>query len=225
MFCIAPCSAVALAFVTCVLALSASNATASDDAVDQTTRAVVAAKADPERGHAEFERHCARCHGRGGQGGVSRRIPVLAGQRFGYLVRQLADLSAGERDSGAMHPAVSATEMRDPQTRADVATYLSGTAVPRRTQTGDGRHLGLGEATFRIECASCHGDDARGDDDAVVPSLRNQNYASLLSQMERLTDLHRHNIDENVAQLLHSLKPDEASAVADYLSRLRAPLQ
>jgi cytochrome c553 len=208
-----------------LLALNAPIARAAGEAAARLARSALAATADPGRGRTEFDRYCARCHGTNAAGDVNRRIPVLAGQRFRYLVRQLADLSTAERDGGAMHPALAAQAIRDPQTLADVALYASSATVPEHTQTGDGRHLGLGEATYRIECALCHHDDARGDDDGGVPSLRNQNFASLLSQMQRLTDVHRHNIDENVAQLLHSLKPDEARAVADYVSRMRGPRQ
>jgi cytochrome c553 len=214
-------SPAALAIIAFTLALTAPQAKAAGEGVDELTRAALAAPADPLRGRAHYERHCARCHGAAAEGDDRRRIPVLAGQRFGYLVRQLAGFATAERESAAMHPVVAAKELRLPQTWSDVAAYLHGAAVPEHTRTGDGRQLGLGEATFRIECASCHHDDARGDDDGAVPSLRNQNYATLLSQMRRLSDIHRHEMAEPVAQLVHSLRSDEAQAVADYVSRMR----
>lgn len=214
-----------LSVIAVVATLSAPRAGASAETVDQLTRTALGAKADPKRGRTQFDRSCAQCHGAGGRADANHRIPVLAGQRYAYLVRQLASLSGDQRESDNMHRGLSAAELREPQTWADVAAYLNGAPPPSHPQTGDGRDLGLGEATFHVECASCHYDDARGDDDGLVPSLRNQHYAYLLSQMRRLSELHRHNIDENIARLLRSLKPDEASAVADYLSRLRGRLQ
>jgi cytochrome c553 len=213
--------AATLCVIAAVTAPGVPVAGASEETVDQLTETALAAVPNPGRGHAQFDRHCARCHGAGGRGDTNHRVPVLASQRYAYLVRQLASLSGGQRESVNMHRALSAAELHDPQTWADVAAYLEAAPVPPHLQTGDGRDLGLGEATFHVECASCHYDDARGDHDGLVPSLRNQNYAYLLSQIRRLSELHRHNVDENIARLLRSLKPDEASAVADYLSRLR----
>jgi len=198
-------------------------ARATEDSVEPLTQTALALTADPVHGHAQFARYCARCHGASGRGDVNRRIPVLANQRFAYLVRQLASLSEEARDSANMHHALSATVAHDPQTWADVAAYLSTARAPSHTQAGDGRHVALGEATYRILCASCHHDDAWGDDDGFVPSLRNQNYAYLLSQMGRIPALHRRGIDENFAALIRSLKPDEAAGLADYLSRQRGP--
>ncbi len=214
-----------LSVVAAVAMLGIPRASASEQAVDQLTQTALAAQADPKRGHAQFDRYCAGCHGSGGRADANQRIPVLAGQRFAYLVRQLASLAGEQRESVNMHRGLSAAELRVPQTWADLAAYLNAAPVPAQPQTGDGRDLGLGEATFHVECASCHYDDARGDDEGLVPSLRNQHYTYLLSQIRRLSQLHRHNVDENIARLLRSLKPDEASAVADYLSRLRGPPQ
>ena len=214
-------AAAALSLIAVAAAAGVSCALAAEPGVDQLLQTALAAKADPKHGHVQFDRHCARCHGAGGRGDVNHRVPVLAGQRRAYLVRQLAALSGDQRESANMHRALSVAELHDPQTWADVAAYLEAAPLPPHPRTGDGRALGLGEATFHVECASCHHDDARGDDDGLIPSLRNQHYLYLLSQMRRLAELHRHDMDENIARLLRSLKPDEASAVADYLSRLR----
>jgi cytochrome c553 len=215
----APRRTVALAVLAIGLAVGAPRATAADDRIDSLTQAALARTADPKHGQAQFGRHCARCHGAAGRGDASPRVPVLAGQRFPYLVRQLASLSDTRRESANMHRALSGAALHDPQAWADVAAYLEGAPVPAAPRTGDGTHVALGEATFRILCASCHHDDARGDDDGFVPSLRNQHYAYLLSQMHRIPQLHQRDVDENFAALLRSLKDDEAIGIADYLSR------
>ena len=193
------------------------------ETTDPSAQTPLGAKADAGRGQVLFDQYCARCHGAGGSADARHGVPVLAGQRFGYLVQQLSALSDGARDGASMHRALSTAELTGIQARTDVAAYLAGARVPANPQRGDGSHLPLGEATFRVLCVSCHHEDAGGDDDGPVPSLRNQHYAYLLSQMRRIPGLHRHGIDENFAALLRSLDRDEAAGIADYLSRQRGP--
>jgi cytochrome c553 len=200
-----------------------SRLAASPESVDQLTQLARAAKAHPARGAKLFAQHCARCHGSQAQGAANLEIPVLAGQRFAYVVRQLAGMAGGERENAAMHPLFSEPGLREPQTWADLAAYVTRAPVPRRRSIGDGTQLATGEAIFHLQCASCHRDDARGDDDGFVPSLRNQHYTYLANQMIRLGRYDRHNADENLARFLHSFNSDEQSAVADYLARLRGP--
>ena len=196
---------------------------ASEETVDLNTQAALALDAHPDRGAAQFARHCARCHGPQAQGDASRAIPSLAGQRFTYLVRQLANFAGGERDSDTMHLVVSHKEMREPQTWVDIAAYLNRTAPSQRAQTGDGADLALGRGIFREQCASCHRADAHGNRDGFVPSLRNQHYAYLVIQMHKLGEGYRHNVDENLMRFLHSFDGRDMTATADFLSRLRGP--
>ena len=67
---------------------------------------------------------CERCHGPLGQGDLLRRRPRLAGQHYGYLLRQLQETAADKRPGMDrahvdMLRGVSAEEMRG------VADYLS----------------------------------------------------------------------------------------------------
>jgi cytochrome c553 len=196
---------------------------ASEEAVDRETQAALALDAHPDRGAAQFARHCARCHGSQAQGDASGAIPSLAGQRFTYLVRQLANFAGGERDSDTMHRVISRKEMREPQTWVDIAAYLNRTAPSSRAQTGSGMDLKLGEGIFHEECASCHRADAHGNGDGFVPSLRNQHYAYLVIQIHKLGEGYRHNVDENLMRFLHNFDERDMTATADFLSRLRGP--
>jgi cytochrome c553 len=65
------------------------------------------------------------------------------GQRFAYLVRQLANFAGDERDSETMHRVVSQRELGGAQSWADIAAYLNRTPSLHRAQTGDGRRLAL----------------------------------------------------------------------------------
>jgi cytochrome c553 len=190
---------------------------ASEEAVDRQTQAALILDVHPDRGAAQFARYCARCHGSQAQGDASRAIPNLAGQRFTYLVRQLANFAGGERDSDTMHLVQSRKEMREPQTWVNIA------APSHRAQTGDGAALALGQGIFHEQCASCHRTDAHGNGDGFVPSLRNQHYAYLVIQMHKLGEVYRHNVDENLTRFLQSFDDRDMTATADYLSRLRGP--
>lgn len=213
---------VVLMAIAAFFALGAA-ARASEEAVDRATQEALSLDVHPDRGASLFGRHCARCHGSQAQGDPDRAIPALAGQRFDYLVRQLADFAGGERDSDTMHTVTSKKELRGPQTWVDVAAFLNKSPLAHRAQTGDGRHVALGRAIFREQCATCHRGDAHGDTEGFVPSLRSQHYGYLLNQMHKLGEGRRHNVDEDLVRFLRSFEEEDMSATADYLSRLRGP--
>jgi cytochrome c553 len=204
-------------------ALDSVDARASQESVDRATQTALSLDANPDRGAAQFDHYCVTCHGSQAQGDAGVGIPALAGQRFAYLVRQLANFVGEERDSGTMHAVVSQTELREPQTWVDIAAYLNRVPMSNRTQTGDGTRLGLGRGIFHEQCASCHRRDAHGDGDGFVPSLRNQHYHYLVNQLRKLGEAYRHNVDENLVRFIGSFDDQDVRATADYLSRLRGP--
>ena len=177
----------------------------------------------PEKGAKLFAKYCVACHGEDGSGNSARAVPSLAGQRQAYLIKQLADFAQHERESAAMHAVVSQAVLREPQAWADIAAYLNGQQPAPSPETGNGENLELGEAIFGEQCASCHEEDGRGDDDGFVPSLRNQHYSYIVRQVENLAAWHRRNVDDDLVRFLASFEEDERMAVADYLSRLRGP--
>ncbi len=199
----------------------ASRVLADDVQVDRVTRSALKLDANPKRGAETYSKVCAHCHGADAHGDARRVIPALAGQRFAYLVRQLANFAGDERDSAAMHRIVSRPELRDAQAWVDVAAYLNALPVAAFEVTGDGSKVALGRGIFHEQCASCHRPDARGDDAGFVPALRNQHYSYLVSQLHKLSAGARHNADEDLVRFLRSLEEDDIAAVADYLSRLR----
>jgi cytochrome c553 len=195
-------------------------AVASTEAVDQLTRTALALEVKPAHGRLRYEENCAPCHGATGQGDAARVIPALAGQRFRYLVRQLANLSGDQRDSMTMHRVLAGKGLDEPQTWVDIAGYVSRLPARRHATTGEGSELELGKAIYLEQCKSCHGAGARGGEDGFVPSLRAQHYPYLVAQISNLADGARHNVDEALVQFLRSFDSGEIRAVADYLSRL-----
>jgi cytochrome c553 len=209
--------------IFCALfALETSIAFASEEAVDRRTQEALELDAHPKHGALVFRESCARCHGVEAQGDAARAIPALAGQRFKYIVRQLANFAGAERDSATMHHVITQNELRKPQTWVDIAAYLNNVPMSRRAQTGDGAHVGLGRGIFHEQCASCHRADAHGDAEGFIPSLRHQHFSYLVAQLQKLSEGYRHNVDEDLVRFLRSFDDEEIRATADYLSRLPA---
>jgi cytochrome c553 len=205
--------------------LSGAGVSASPTRVDQLVRAALQLDANVKRGSGLYEVHCARCHGQGAVGDSRNVIPALAGQREAYLIKQLADFAELERTGEEMHAVVSKAAISEPQEWADLAAYISQLPVVRLPETSTGEGVELGEAIFQEQCASCHEEDARGDDDGFIPSLRDQHYSYLVRQMRGLAASHRLNVDTDLVRFIDSLDTDEMTAVADYLSRLRGPVR
>lgn len=198
---------------------------ASPMSVDEKIRNTLQLDQNMKRGEQLYATYCSNCHGPQALGSAAKFIPSLAGQRRAYLVKQFADFSEMERASRTMHGVVSQSELASEQAWANLSAYLN--SLPRASfpQTGDGRGLELGEAIFQDQCASCHDEDARGDDDGFVPSLRDQHYSYLVRQMRSIASWHRLNVDADLVRYLDSLDTEEATAVADYLSRMRGPVK
>ncbi|MFC4313128.1 c-type cytochrome [Steroidobacter flavus] len=205
--------------------LSVGTVVASPSSVDEKIRNALQLDQNIARGEKLYAAECAQCHGQRALGSASRVIPSLAGQRRAYLVKQLADFSEDERASREMHAVINKPGLADEQAWADLSGYLN--SLPRASfpQTGDGRGLELGEAIFQDQCASCHQEDGRGDDDGFIPSVRDQHYAYLVRQMRSIASWHRLNVDADLVRYFDSLDTEEATAVADYLSRMRGPIK
>ena len=218
----ASCTGVLVA-IAAAFALVSGEVRASEEAVDRATQTAMSLDAHPDRGAAQFDHYCARCHGSHAEGDANRSIPALASQRFAYLVRQLANFAGFERDSNTMHGVLSQMELPGPQSWVDIAVFLNRAPPSNRAETGDGTQVAVGRGIFHEQCASCHRIDAHGDGDGFVPSLRNQHYRYLVRQMHKLGEGSRHNVDEDLVRFLRSFDEQDMSATADYLSRLRGP--
>jgi cytochrome c553 len=201
------------------------SAWGAPERVDQLIRTTLELEPDLERGAALYEQHCKSCHRDNAGGSAAEFVPSLAGQRRAYLIKQLADFAEAERDSTRMHSVVARRAVREPQEWADLTAYLNGLPVNQHNEIGDSKHLSLGEAAYRQWCQSCHEEDARGDDDGFVPSLRNQHYSYLYQQMLGLARSHRRNVDDDLVRFLGSLDAEEVMGLADYTARMRGPIR
>ena len=120
-------------------------------------------------------------------------------------MRQLANFAGDERESAIMQRVLEHPVLNEPQTWVDIAAYLNNLPMRVPAGTGDGARVALGRGIFHEQCASCHQRDAHGDDEGFVPSLRNQQYTYLVSQLEKLAEGRRHNVDEDLVRFWRSL--------------------
>jgi len=71
-----------------------------------------------------YSRDCRACHGEHGQGNAREFYPVIAGQNYHYLLRQLRGVANGERRN--LHPAMAVTVSRlDDAGLVALADYVS----------------------------------------------------------------------------------------------------
>lgn len=80
-------------------------------------------------GQKVYEKHCASCHGKKGEGDAAKFIPVLAGQHFAYVLRQAQDIRDGKRGNAHKDMAKVVKKLGDKELTA-VADYLSRLATP-----------------------------------------------------------------------------------------------
>jgi len=80
--------------------------------------------ANLREGASVYFQKCERCHGPIGQGDLLRNRPRLAGQHYGYLLRQLQETAAGERPGMDRQHVERLRELTPGQIRG-VADYLS----------------------------------------------------------------------------------------------------
>ena len=177
-----------------------------------------------ERG-LEIYRSCARCHKPEGWGLPSGTVPQLAGQHRKVVIKQLADIRAGNRDNPLMIPYASAEAIGGAQAVADVAGYIDTLEISVGNGKGPGRDLELGERLYQEHCARCHGTTGEGDADNYAPRIQAQHYKYLVRQFRWIKDGKRRNANAEMVAQIQDFKEREFQAVLDYVSRLEPPAE
>jgi cytochrome c553 len=87
---------------------------------------------DLEEGKMLYERDCVKCHGPHGEGNAEKFYPVLAGQHYKYLLRQIGDI-AERRRRNANPDMVKIVEKYTPEQQAAVVDYMSRLTWPGKS--------------------------------------------------------------------------------------------
>jgi cytochrome c553 len=171
----------------------------------------------------EIYRTCAACHRPEGWGLSSGSVPQIAGQHRKVVIKQLADIRAGNRVNVLMVPYSSVESIGGAQAVADVAAYIDTLEISIANDKGPGNDLELGERLYRENCASCHGETGEGNDETFTPRIQAQHFRYLRNQFEAIRDGKRLNANPDMVKQIQSFGEQQTNAVLDYVSRLEPP--
>jgi cytochrome c553 len=76
-----------------------------------------------------YHRDCVKCHGQNGEGNAEKFFPVLAGQHYEYLLRQVRDIAAKKRRNANPDMVKVVETYTDDQIKA-VVDYMSRLSMP-----------------------------------------------------------------------------------------------
>lgn len=207
-------TALAMGVVTFPTFAAASELQEFDEALSLT--------ADVENG-ARLYRNCVACHGAEGWGDRNGSYPQIAGQLPGAIIKQLADIRAGNRDNPIMRAFSSVRALGDAQSIADVAAYIAQLPMTPNNGQAIGGDLARGEALYRDECADCHGDTGEGDVENHIPALYGQHYHYLVRQFHWIRNGRRRNADPEMVEQIERFTSQDISAVMAYTASLTPP--
>jgi cytochrome c553 len=182
-------------------------------------------KPDVAKGLEIYRTSCAECHMPEGWGLQSPLIPIpqLAGQHRTVVIKQLADIRAGNRESVVMAPYATVELIGGAQAIADVAGYIDSLEMSVDTGKGPGNDLELGAQLYKDNCARCHGPTGEGDSDAYVPRIQAQHYQYLVRQFNSIRKGKRRNANPEMVTQIRDFSARQIQAVLDYVSRLEPP--
>jgi cytochrome c553 len=175
---------------------------------------------DAERG-ARLYVTCAGCHRENGRGNLDGSVPLIAGQHFKVLVKQIADYRHAGRWDPRMQHYADTHVLSDTQAIADVAAHVAKLDPEGASGTGKGDQLALGGEIYARRCASCHGRSGAGNADEGVPRLAGQHYAYTLRQFHDSLEGRRPRFTPDHVPMFEDLVRDELTGLADALSRAK----
>jgi cytochrome c553 len=169
----------------------------------------------------EIYRTCAECH-MPEAWGQSALIPIpqLAGQHRTVVIKQLADIRAGNRESVVMAPYATVELIGGAQAIADVAGYIDSLEMSVDNGKGPGKDLELGAQLYSDNCARCHGPTGEGNSDAYVPRIQAQHYQYLVLEFDSIRKGKRRNANPEMAIQIGEFSARQIQAVLDHVSRL-----
>jgi len=191
----------------------------ADAELDDELTTAMALTGDLERGK-EVYKLCLACHNANGWGLNDGTFPQLSGQHRSVIIKQLADIRAGNRDNPLMEPIAREAVMGGPQAIADVATYIETLPMNPDPGHGAGGDNARAEKLFYRKCAECHGSDAGGDAGRFYPRIQGQHYAYLLRQIIWMREGKRRNANPRMVKRIKKMKMKDLELLVDYVSRL-----
>jgi cytochrome c553 len=152
---------------------------------------------------------CNACHGADGKP-ISAAIPIIWGQQTAYLVKQIHDYRAKDRDNPVMTPL--AATIKQEETRK-AAAYFAAKTWPAAAHAA----AAASEPKGMTVCKACHQPSFEGG--LPAPRLAGQSYDYLAAAMTSFVDGTRTN-SADMVRLMNMLTPADRDAMAHYLAGL-----
>ncbi|MGI9251543.1 MAG: c-type cytochrome [Pseudohongiellaceae bacterium] len=169
---------------------------------------------------------CATCHGADGNSELVIN-PKLAGQNFGYLMKQMEDYKSGVRNDAVMTAMIATVSDQDMQDIA--AWYASQEVPPAIAQEITAENMELAETLYRAgnrelgiaACSACHSPTGKGNAPAGFPALGGQHVEYTLLQLQAFRSGERDNdLSAMMRSTVERLTDRELQALADYVAGL-----
>lgn len=155
---------------------------------------------------------CVNCHG---EAGVSKipEVPNLGGQNPAFLLEQIRKFGSGERKDQFMQGLIKV--LKDEE-RVQVALFFGSQTV--KPSKADVALVPRGKDLYTRLCVRCHGEAARGD--ATIARLAGQQIPYLQVSITRYRDNTGVRNNQLMSIATGSLKNDDITAIANYLTQL-----
>ena len=178
-------------------------------------------KPDLENGMDVFE-VCSACHLTEGWGEKTGTFPQIAGQHRNVLIKQLADIRAGNRDNPTMYPFALPESIGDAQALADVTAYIA--KLPMNPDWGKGPwppgtpEYAEGEKLFKDNCVKCHGETGEGNNEKFYPKIQGQHFKYMMRQFEWIRDGKRRNANPDMMKQIKNFTDDDMKKVINWVT-------
>jgi cytochrome c553 len=156
---------------------------------------------------------CGSCHGQNGGPMDPKTMPIIWGQQQSYLVKQLHDFRAGDRESPIMASMAKTLQQDDLR---KVAAYFAAKPWPPQAAGAPPAPAAPPEDKIGV-CKACH--QAKFEGGPPAPRLAGLSYEYLLAQMNNFADGKRTN-NLDMPKLMQALTPADREAIAHYLAAL-----
>lgn len=214
-----------LLLITMVLAVAAtalsgivSAAGKPLEAWQRELRDAMLATPDPARGE-DLYAPCGACHGVDGRGVADGSVPVIAGQHYTIVVKQLVDYRHNRRWDIQMEHAAKMQHLAGGRDLADLGAFVAKLPRGFPAGIGNGENLGAGARAYFERCEGCHGPLGEGDEAHGYPRIAGQHYAYLYRQFFDAIEQRRPVMSALHLKLMSPLSREQITGISDYLSR------
>ena len=198
--------------------------TLADAPLDDELNQAMQLEGDPVRGK-ELYIICAACHTTEGWGTNDGVFPQLAGQHRSVVIKQLADIRAGNRDNPEMFPFAKRSAFGDAQAIADVSAYIDTLKMNPIPGQGQSTDMEKAERMYFNKCAQCHGTNGQGDAEKYYPRIHGQHYEYLLRQLKWIQEGKRRNANTTMMRKIKRMKLADLELLADDGARRKPPAE